>query len=790
MGNTLTPETDAPRNRPSDYLKYSAEYGPYWDASPNARSRLQVASTGLASARESPHQTLCAVFAEAVKKNGDKVALRSEDMPMIRRGDSVPPLLPAQNWKQWTYQTYLEECRTIAKAMILYGLEPGDAVNIFGFNSPEWFTGMMGAIFAGGRVAGIYASDNLEQLQYKVNHSNGSIVFVETSENLGKLRTIADDLPYLKVVVCWACHPGQHIERSDGSVIVTTTYYEFMKKGARKTDDKLEERMLRQQPGDCCALIYTSGTTGQPKAVMISHDNLIYEVRAVLATIGRNGVGSGGEERILSYLPLSHVAGMMTDVIMPITLAAKYPNAWGLVTFARPYDLKIGTLGDRLRFTQPTIFLGVPRVWVKIQQKLQKVAAQSKGLRKRLAEGAKAKSALYQKEQQMGKSGHKPRSLVFYNVLLRKAKLKLGLDKCKFASAGAAPMSKHVLEYFSSIGININEVYGMSESTGVVTLSTDAHHVYGSVGYELPGCELKVFKVDPKNINRKIECPPTKDLFNSVEMEEGELCYRGRNAMLGYMANPRLGEAHVKQIEHLNRTTVDANGWVHSGDKGTRDVHGMVRVTGRYKELIIGSGGENVSPTRIESHLKRLIPAISNIMMVGNQRKYNVAIITLKAVGATGELPGGNELEDEALMVSGAKTIPEAMDDLKYVDHLVTGVKAANADGRIVPNRAAEIKKFTILPRDFSVETGELTATQKLRRDFVEKQYAEIIDAMYNTKTPTMYVHYRNAPNPSIPIGSKPRIPVASVMLTGFGLGSLIEETEAEVVLSLAESDY
>lgn len=779
MGNTNQPETDAPQNKPSDYLKYPKSYAPYWSSDPNAKRRLQVAESGLASAKENPHQTIIEVFVEAVKKKGEKHAMLTEDMPMIGRREKVPKVLPAAEWKSWTYTQYLEECRTVAKAMICYGLKRGDAVNIIGFNSPEWFTGMMGAIFAGGRIAGIYAADNEEQLQYKCQHSNASVAFVETAETLEKFRGMADELPYLRVIVCWACHPGAPLARSDGSEITTVTYYNFLQKGSRRSDELLEERIQQQKPSDCCALIYTSGTTGRPKAAMISHDNLIYECLAVLKSMG-NGIGSG-EERILSYLPLSHVAGMMIDVIMPITLTAKYKKGWTVVSFARPYDLKFGSIGDRMLFTQPTIFLGVPRVWAKIQEKLKSVAAKSKGLRKRLAEGAQAKSALYHKEQQLGKSGHKPRSLVFYNILLRKVKQKLGLDKCKFASAGAAPMPVHLLEYFSSIGININEVYGMSECTGVMTLSTDAHHVYGSVGYELPGCELKIFKVDKDDINQKKECPPARQLFKPTKKEKGELCCRGRNIMLGYLANPKLGKEHVSEIERINRATIDDEGWLHTGDIGLRDGHGMVRLTGRLKELIIGAGGENIAPVPIEDHLKKIMPAISNVVMIGNKRKYNVLVITLKVVGSTGELPGGNDLEAEALEVSEAKTIPEAMDDLAFINFLVSGIRRTNEYGEVVPSNAAKIQKFTILPRDFSVETGELTATQKLKRNVVEKQYADIIDAMYDPKNKNMYVHYRVAPNPQIPIGSKPRLPVESVVLSGFGLESLIEESESEL---------
>lgn len=778
MGQATSVETDAPRNKPSDYLAYPASYAPFWNADPRATGRVQVAKSGLASAHECPQQTMCDVFAEAVKKKGNKLAMRTENMPMIQKGEEAPPVLPDADWKKWTYKAYYKDSSSVAKAMIHHGLEPGDSVNIFGYNSPEWFIGMMGAILAGGRAAGIYPSDNEEQLQFKSHHSNGSIAFVETTEALNKFKAIADDIPYMKVIVCWACNPGTDIRRSDGSEIKTMSFTDFVKVGLTQSDEQLEKRILAQQPGDCAALIYTSGTTGRPKAVMISHDNLVYEASAFLGAT--NAIGNGGEERLISYLPLSHVAGMLVDVVAPLMVTSKM-KGWLSVTFARPYDLKAGTIGDRLRATQPTIFLGVPRVWEKIQEKLKKVGAQTKGLKKKLAEGAKAKSAFHQQELQMGKSGKKPKSLVFYNLLLKKIKQKLGLDKCKYAFAGAAPMTKELLGYFGSLGININEVYGMSETTGAVTVSTDAHHVYGSVGFELPGTEVKIFKVDPDDINKKVECPDSTNLFKATEAEQGEICFRGRNIMLGYMANPKLGKEHVEQIEGKNMGCIDDDGWCHSGDKGTKDIHGMVKITGRYKELIIGAGGENIAPVPIEDNLKKILPAISNVMMVGNKRKYNVAVLTLKVVGATGELAGGNELENEAAEISKSKTLPAAMADRQVIEYLTKGFKETNENGDVTPSNAARIQKFTILPRDFSVEHGELTATLKLKRSVVEKQYINIIDAMYDPANKDVYVPYSTAPNPNIPVGAAPRGPQQSVELKGFNLESVVEEVESQI---------
>mmetsp|Transcript_17569 Transcript_17569/g.21272 ORF Transcript_17569/g.21272 Transcript_17569/m.21272 type:complete len:733 (-) Transcript_17569:176-2374(-) len=718
------PKKDAPSNKASDYLKYDLGKQ-YWTMVPDGKAVLQKSETGYASRNA---ETLPALLEKAVKKNGNKFFTRTENEMTLQPGQAIPEAKPLEQWKSLTYKQFDRQAKDAGKAMIACGFQPHDSCNIWGFNSPEWFVAMYGAIDAGGKAAGIYPSDTPDQFQFKSDHSNGSICFIETAANLEKLKEVVGDLPYLKAVVCWACDAGEDL---DGGRVKTYSYADFLKLGEDQPDNELDARLANIQADDCCALIYTSGTTGKPKAVMISHDNLYYEVLAVIdGSIGVIG-NKNEEERILSYLPLSHIAGMMVDIVCPVVVSGCL-KGWATVHFARPYDLKRGTIGDRLKTVRPTLFFGVPRVWEKIQEKLLAIgASMPDGLLKKLSAAAKKRSAIYQEGQQLGGSGKKPKTLAIFNVLLKKVKGKLGLDKAKFVFAGAAPMTADCIRYFGSLGFNVNEVYGMSESTGAVTWSNDAYHTWGSVGFELPGTEVKIFRVDP-DTGAKTECPATADIFNASEEEQGEICFRGRNVMMGYMANERLGEDHVKTIEKKNMDAIDEDGWLHSGDKGCKDIHGMVKITGRYKELIIGAGGENIAPVPIEDELKRLCPFISNIMMVGNKRKFNVALLTLKAVGATGELPGGNELDGAAAALSSSTTIEEAAKDDVFIKAITDAITETNNNPKIVPSNAAKIQKFTILPRDFSVQTDELTATLKLKRSVVDDKYQDVIDKMYS----------------------------------------------------------
>jgi len=719
-----------------------SEYGkgPFWTCDGSAEAPIRYAKSGIGSDGVEP-VTLVKLMQMACEKKGDKAAMRTESpCPPLDADRKAPPPLPLDQWKQWTFQEYYDETKLVAKGMIALGHKHFDAVNIFGFNSPEWFMAEMGGIFAGGRSAGIYPSDTAEQVAFKSSHSGAAIACLENEGNFKKFSSVIDQMPKLKAIVSWSWEPNvTELKRKDGSVVKVLSWAALLALGKEQSDDALNERIANMKPGHCACLIYTSGTTGNPKAVMISHDNIIFEARMVLDLVPN--FTDPEEERIVSYLPLSHVAGMMVDIVCPIAGAALTPG-WACVHFARHYDLKVGSIGDRLRTVKPTLFLGVPRVWEKIAEKMKAVGAATKGAKKAIATWAKGKGLEHARNCELGGNGAYPYGYGVANILLKKIKLALGLEFCKFGFTGAAPITKETLEYFGQLGIQINEVYGMSECCGATTFSTDSTHVWGSCGFGMMGTEVKVFKCDPKDFNTKTVCPRAADVFAASDEEQGEICFRGRHIMMGYLANPDLGKAHVEEIKKKNAGAIDAEGWLHSGDKGCMSTTGMVKITGRYKELIITAGGENIAPVPIEDTVKKNCPAISNIMMVGDQRKYNVAILTLKCEGASGEEPGTEQLAGEALLLAdGVTTVTAACSDPKVAEAITAAIKATNNDGSCCPSNASKIQKFTILPLDVSVTTGELGPTLKLKRGVVMKKYKAVIDAMYADGAKGPYVN-------------------------------------------------
>jgi long-chain-fatty-acid--CoA ligase ACSBG len=607
----------------------------------------------------------------------------------------------------------------------------------------------MAAMCCGAKAVGIYPTDTAEQVIYKTKHSGAAVAVIEDGKKLQRFAGKLAEVPRLKAFVMYLMDPESAKMGDAGDSRPVHAWQAFLALGDGRPElaESLEARRRQIAPGHACALVYTSGTTGMPKAVMVSHDNLMTVMTSVLHMYRYSMGVEYDQERIISYLPLSHVAAFQVDIVSPVMLTGR-TQGFTTVYFARPYDLKDGTLKNRLTFVRPTFFLGVPRVYEKFQEALQeagKKTAALTGLQARMPiiccikktsciRWSKKQGLNSMRELQVGGTGHTSACYGLAEAaILSKVRSALGLDACKGMLSGAAPISQETLEFFGALGINILEVYGMSECGGLTTMSIEERHLWGSCGFEAPGMQVKAFQVNPNDMNVKQECPATKQIFNPSEMEQGELCFRGRHVMMGYLANPDLGPEHMEEIRRKTEEAIDDEVWLHSGDRGCIDSDGMVRVTGRYKELIITAGGENLAPVPIEECIKQNCPAISNAMMVGDKRKYNVCLVTLKAQGATGELPGTEQLAGPALeVVQGITTTVAARDSPEYRKVIEDAIKAANKNSLVCPSNASQVQKFKILSRDFSTEGGELTSTLKLKRKFTEEKHREVIESLYS----------------------------------------------------------
>ncbi|KAG4056218.1 Long-chain-fatty-acid--CoA ligase [Phytophthora cactorum] len=590
------------------------------------------------------------------------------------------------HWVSHTWQQYYNTSQQFARGLIQVGVQPHETVNVLGENCPEWLFTYMGTVGAGAVIAGIYGTSNAEACQHISAHCEAKVVVVSDKVQLDKYLSVLDQLPALTALVVWN---ESDVPQDSKYRVPVYSFSEFLQLGNSVNESLVEERMTVQQPGHCCSLIYTSGTTGPPKAAMISHDNLTWITEAALNAHPE----ARAAKRSVSFLPLSHSAAQLLDIHVPLVIGSE-------VYFAGPDALRGGLLAT-LQEVRPHYFCGVPRVWEKMMDALkEKLGAAPDGLKKSLLTWAMERSGSYLEQTQYGStpSGFGLRFCVADYLILSKIRHALGLDECTTFLTGAAPTSLEVMRFFASLNMPLYELYGQTESTGPLTFSMPNKWKLGTVGPPLEGTQARI---DP---------------------ETGEIQYTGRHVFMGYLHD-----------EEATKKTVDENGWLYSGDIGELDEDGFLSITGRLKELIITSGGENIPPVLIENEIKAELPALSNVMVIGEKRNYLTFLCSLRVEPDTATGAPTDKLDKVALAVakeigSDATTVSDAQSCEKFRQYISDGMARANTRAA---SRAQQVQKFSIIPRDFSIGGNELTPTMKVKRSVVEKMYMENIEKMY-----------------------------------------------------------
>jgi long-chain-fatty-acid--CoA ligase ACSBG len=437
---------------------------------------------------------------------------------------------------------------------------------------------------------------------------------------------------------------------------------------------------------------------------MISHDNVTWTAHNICA----HYMNLNHTERVVSYLPLSHIAAQLVDIFCMIHLG-------GCVYFAQPDALK-GSLTVTLKEVRPTFFFGVPRVWEKIEEKMVQIGRSNTGIKASLGAWAKGLGREKNKNFQFGGNKRLPFGYGCANsLILSKVKEALGLDQTKGCFTAAAPISPDTLWYFASLDIPVYEVFGQSECTGPHTVSSHGNWRIGYCGRPMRGTTSKIVP------------------------ENGELCYRGRHIFMGYM-----------YMLEETRKTIDDEGFLHSGDvaefddneqnePGMTKPSGFMKITGRIKELLITAGGENVPPVIIENNIKSLLPAVANVMVVGDRKKYLAALVSLKTEVDLETMLPTDKLAPDALhaattvLNSSITTYSAAKEDKVWFDYINEGIKKAN---KMTASNAQIVQKWRWLPEDFSEKAGDLTPTLKLKRKVVTEKYAAFIDSIYEEDAP------------------------------------------------------
>jgi long-chain acyl-CoA synthetase len=581
-------------------------------------------------------RTVCAAFQQIVRIDPSAVALRTV-------GDTVT----------LTWQQYADRVRTVAAGLSALGVEHGDTVAIMLTNRPEFAVVDTGAMHLGAIAFSIYNTSSPEQIAYLFGNAENRVAITETA----LLPAILASGVALDAVVCVDGKP-------EGA---THTLEELEALGDPGFD--FDAAWQAVEPDDVLTLIYTSGTTGPPKGVQLTHANLVETTRAAMEVVD---VKYG--DRITSFLPAAHIADRASTLYFMAVRGVQ-------VTYVADPRAVAAALPD----CRPTIWFAVPRVWEKIKTAVEaKVANEADPKKKRIAQFALAMAA----RQADAKLEGRPLSpidrvklAIADKLVLSKIRETLGMSELKWAWSGAAAIAPETLKFFIGLGVEVCELWGMSEMTGAGTINPPGRAKVGSVGLPLPGTEVKL-------------------------AEDGELLFRGSGVMIGYRKDPE------KTAE-----AIDADGWLHTGDVATTDADGYVTIVDRKKELIISSAGKNMSPANIENTLKVTTPLAFAVVVIGDARPYNVALVTLDPDAAAAYAEKAGIATDPAVLAK----------DPAVIAAIQAGIDAGNAK----LSRVEQVKKFEVLPTFWMPGGDELTPTLKLKRRPIGEKYAAEIERLY-----------------------------------------------------------
>ncbi len=568
--------------------------------------------------------------------------------------DVVAVRLPDDSYSI-TWSELLRRVDSVAGGLAKLGIGRGDTVALMLSNRPEFHVVDLAAAMLGATPFSIYETYPLEEVEYLCGDAASKLAVVEQS-HLELMLAARESLPAL-----------EHIIVVDGEAPAGTLSLADVEQS--NPDFDAASAAAEIAPDDVLTLIYTSGTTGKPKGVQLSHRNVVVSAQAIDQIIPLEA-GS----RVISWLPAAHIAERMAHHYIPVIYA-------GTVTCA-PNPREVVSYLPQVR---PTWFFAVPRIWEKLKAGLETMLAAQPEEQRAPAEAALQASIERVRLRQRGEpvpAELEQRWQQADEQMFSHLRAMLGLDQAVAVNVGAAPTPVEVLEFFHAIGVELAELWGMSETCGFGTCNRPGEVKIGTVGPPSPGVELKL-------------------------ADDGEVLCRGEFLMLGYRGDP------AKTAE-----AIDTEGWLHTGDIGEIDSDGYVKLIDRKKELIINAAGKNMSPANIEAELKSASPLVGQACCIGDGRSYNTALIVLDSdyapQWAKQQGLDADKLEQLAREPKVRDGVQEAVD--RANDHLA---------------RVEQIKKFTIIEGDWLPGADELTPTMKLKRRPIADKYQAEIDAMY-----------------------------------------------------------
>ncbi len=546
----------------------------------------------------------------------------------------------------------------IARGLISLGIDHGDRVAILGSTSAEWVLADYGTLCAAAVVTPIYHTNSPQECAYVLEHSGARIVFCEDAAQAAKIEQIRDRCPDL-----------EHIVLFSGIADGTMTLDRLRARAADVTMRSVHLRVESIEPDDLATLVYTSGTTGPPKACMLTHANLLETARTYVEQLGINDTHT-----LYQFLPLAHVLARVAQAV--VLMAGARAVFWS-------GDAR--KIVDELSELAPTHFPAVPRIYEKIHGTVVGKMSEASPIQRSLFHWALACGARARIARREGRKlglADDVQYRVADQLVLSKIRRVFG-PSLQLAMVGAAPVAQELLEFFDACGVLVLEGYGLSESTAASTLNTPQAVRFGTVGRPLPGTEVEI-------------------------AADGEILIRGPHVFKGYFKD-----------DEATAEVLDEDGWLHSGDLGTKAPDGFVSITGRKKDLIITSNGKNVTPVNIESALRDR-SLITEAVVYGDNRPYLVAMLTLDQDEAV-------KLAHRLGIDANPATIASNPEVRAEVQKQVDAVNEKLA-------RIEQIKRFAILDHDLSQAEGELTPTLKVKRGFVYKKYTDVFAGLYENR--------------------------------------------------------
>jgi len=572
---------------------------------------------------------------------------------------------PQKVWEEISWNQLNGMVRALGMFLIRRGVQPGDKVALFSPNRYEWWVADLAIISVGAVNVPIYATNSAEECRYIIENSDAKKCFAGTREHLDKILKAKKNLPNLGDVVVF--------DDLESPIEGVVTLKQALQEGqAAPTQEAFDERLRPINIEDVATIIYTSGTTGNPKGVMLTHKNFVSNVNQVQAI---DPDFLGGDHTFLSFLPLAHSLERTVGYYCPIFLGHK-------VAFAESVD----KLLENFQEIRPTFLISVPRIYEKVHAGVSAKAAASPPAKRAIfdwAMGVARQNLPYVCE-------NKPRGGLFAlkyaladRLVFSKLKVALGLDKLHAAISGGGPLSVSDAEFFLGMGIKVLEGFGLTETTPVTNGNKPTRIKPGTVG------------------------PAVKDTVIKIGAD-GEVLIKGPQVMKGYYKN-----------EAATREALTEDGFFRTGDIGEIDADGYLKITGRIKDIIVTSGGKNISPQNIENSL-RLSPYIEQVAIIGDNRKYLSALIvpsfpTLEAWAREKNLPFSSRQE----LIAHPEVIT-------FFEQEIAAQMKDYA-------RVEQIRKFRLLEAEWSQGTGELTPTMKVKRKVISQKYSQEIDSLYPT---------------------------------------------------------